>query len=126
MTNIYHLLINAYKNVEANRPAMNLRREFSALAFIAFSISFMDCIQSFVLQKQIVSPYTELNVIPAWFFAHGFVGYLMYAPLEGAVTFGIFLVLWTLFYGFIFFYRSLRRSMQVMGAGIDHSDWWDD
>ena len=70
------------------------RVEALRLLFIAFMLAFLDTMQSYWLQHKLVSPFSEVNLLPLTFFKYGFWGYVAYLPIDMAGIYVILVAFW--------------------------------
>ena len=77
------------------------------LGITSFIFTLMDALESFYLQKMIVTPYTEVNLFPGVFYSLGSLWYLIYFPVEFLATFAIFLFVWGMAAYLIFLAKRL-------------------
>jgi hypothetical protein len=81
-------LIEGFKESETFRKG-NLSR----LALVSAFLTAIDTFQSYYGQR-VVNTFSEANLIPLHFYSMGAAGYLLYAPVEFLVVYGMFLALW--------------------------------
>jgi hypothetical protein len=89
------------------------RQNIFILSAFSLFLSSIDTIESYYLQRVLVNPFAEANLIPARFYEYGLLGYIAYLPVEFLATLALFVALWglanyTLWY-YTHFIRRTRR-----------------
>lgn len=69
------------------------RTNILRLALVSVFLTVVDTVQSFYLQR-VVSVFSEANLVPRLFYSIGYLGYILYAPIEFLAIFATLLVLW--------------------------------
>ena len=82
------------------------------LALMAVLFTLIDTIQSFYAQR-VLNVFTEFNFLPSLFYSHGFLGYLIYAPIECVAIFGTLSMLWLWGSYVLWFHHSIVSGMSI-------------
>jgi hypothetical protein len=69
------------------------RHNMTLLAMVSGFLASVDTLQSFYLQR-VVNQFNEVNLLPLKFYSRGFVGYLLYAPIDFLALYATLIVLW--------------------------------
>jgi len=86
------------------------------LALVSGFLTAMDTIQSFYFQR-VINVFSEANVIPRWFYGFGYIGYIIYAPIEFTAMFLTLITLWAWASYVLWYYRNVvTRSALVSEA----------
>ena len=95
------------------------RTNILRLALVSVFLTVVDTVQSFYLQR-VVSVFSEANLVPSLFYSIGYLGYILYAPIEFLAIFATLLVLWFWASYVVWYHKSIvskkifRRPQQVM------------
>lgn len=71
-------------------------RDAKRIAAIAMAMAAFDVAQSYWMQRVVVNPWSEANLLPLNFFRYGALGYIAYWPIETVAIFATLLLLWSL------------------------------
>ncbi|HZW57390.1 MAG TPA: hypothetical protein VFF30_13965 [Nitrososphaerales archaeon] len=69
------------------------KANLTKIGLISVFITLVDTVQSYYGQR-VINVFTEFNAIPAIYYSHGLVGYLVYSPIEFSVVYAMLLLLW--------------------------------
>ncbi len=78
------------------------------LALVAMFLTLLDTVQSYYGQK-VINVFSEVNNIPALYYAHGLVGYAVYAPIEFGAIFLTVSALWLWASFLMWYFRNVVK-----------------
>ena len=89
------------------------KTNLTRLGLVALFLTLVDNVQSYYGQK-VINVFSEFNAIPALYYRHGIIGYVLYAPLEFSVVYTVMLVLWLWSSYVIWYHRNIVSKSHIL------------
>jgi hypothetical protein len=89
------------------------RTNVFTLVFFSLLISSLDTVQSYYMQKVLINPFSEANLLPARFYSFGALGYVAYLPIEFLVTLGVFSSMWAFSHYILWYYSRFIKKREM-------------